>query len=622
MRLLGRRHLPFRLALLGCTFVLFIFVLQRDVSSREQPVEKPWLNSLVNQKNHLLDLMQGAVNNLREGKPKLQIRAPEPQALLVSANHSCVPGFYSPEDLKPLLARPPQDPDSPGADGKAFHKARWTPQETEEKDKGYKKHCFNAFASDRISLHRALGPDTRPPECVKQKFRRCPPLPTTSVIIVFHNEAWSTLLRTVYSVLHTAPASLLREVILVDDASTEEYLKEPLEQYVKPLKVVRVLRQEERKGLITARLLGASVAQAEVLTFLDAHCECFHGWLEPLLARIAEDETAVVSPDIVNINLNTFQFSWPVPGGKVHSRGNFDWSLTFGWEILPPHETQRRKDETYPIKSPTFAGGLFSISKSYFEHIGTYDNQMEIWGGENVEMSFRVWQCGGQLEIIPCSVVGHVFRTKSPHTFPKGVSVIARNQVRLAEVWMDDYKDIFYRRNQQAEKMAREKSFGDISERLQLRERLHCRNFSWYLSNVYPEIFVPDLTPTFFGSIRNLKINQCLDVGENNKGEKPLIMYPCHGLGGNQYFEYTTKRELRHNIAKQLCLHVSAGTLRLHNCHFTGKNSHVPKAEEWELTQDQLFRNSGSGTCLTSENQTPAMAHCNPSDPHQHWVFY
>ncbi|XP_007518306.1 polypeptide N-acetylgalactosaminyltransferase 6 [Erinaceus europaeus] len=621
MKLFCRRHMPLRLAVVGSAFVLFLFVLQRDVSSKEQAIEKLWLRSLVSQKDHILDLMQGAVNNLRDSVPKLQIRAPEPQATLVSTNQSCLPGFYTPAELKPFWERPPQDPNSPGADGKAFQKTEWTPLETEEKERGYKKHCFNAFASDRISLQRALGPDTRPPECVDQKFRRCPPLPSTSVIIVFHNEAWSTLLRTVYSVLHTSPAILLKEIILVDDASTDDYLKEQLEQYVKQLQVVRVVRQEERKGLITARLLGASVAQAEVLTFLDAHCECFHGWLEPLLARIAEDETAVVSPDIVTINLNTFQFSKPVQRGRVHSRGNFDWSLTFGWEALPPDEKQRRKDETYPIKSPTFAGGLFSISKSYFEHIGTYDNQMEIWGGENVEMSFRVWQCGGQLEIIPCSVVGHVFRTKSPHTFPKGINVITRNQVRLAEVWMDNYKELFYRRNLQAAKMAKEKSFGDISERLQLREKLHCHNFSWFLNNIYPEMFVPDLKPTSFGAIKNLGINQCLDVGENNHGGKPLIMYSCHGLGGNQYFEYTTQKELRHNIAKQLCLHATAGTVGLRSCHFTGKNSQVPKDEEWEMTQDQLFRNRGSGTCLTSEDTKPAMASCNPSDSHQHWLF-
>ncbi|OWK16774.1 GALNT6 [Cervus elaphus hippelaphus] len=375
-----------------------------------------------------------------------------------------------------------------------------------------------------------------------------------------------------------------------------EYLKEPLEQYVKQLQVVRVVRQQERKGLITARLLGASVAQAEVLTFLDAHCECFHGWLEPLLARIAEDETVVVSPNIVTIDLNTFEFSKPIQRGRVQSRGNFDWSLTFGWEALPAREKQRRKDETYPIKSPTFAGGLFSISKSYFEHIGTYDNQMEIWGGENVEMSFRVWQCGGQLEIIPCSVVGHVFRTKSPHTFPKGINVIARNQVRLAEVWMDGYKEIFYRRNLQAAQMAREyfeyttqrdlrhniakqlclhasagtlglrschftgknsqvpkdeeweftqKSFGDISERLQLRERLNCRNFSWFLDNIYPEMFVPDLKPTFFGALKNLGVDHCLDVGENNNGGKPLILYACHGLGGNQPCQLAGRRSAK-----------------------------------------------------------------------------
>ena len=42
------------------------------------------------------------------------------------------------------------------------------------------------------------------------------------------------------------------------------------------------------------------------------------------------------------------------------------------------------------FRSPTMPGGLFAMERAYFFELGEYDDGMEIWGGENVEISFRV----------------------------------------------------------------------------------------------------------------------------------------------------------------------------------------------------------------------------------------
>lgn len=55
--------------------------------------------------------------------------------------------------------------------------------------------------------------------------------------------------------------------------------------------------------------------------------------------------------------------------------------------------------------------------------------------------------CGGVLEIVLCSHVGHIFRTFIPYKVVSGsVNIVRQNSIRLAEVWLDDYKKYYYER--------------------------------------------------------------------------------------------------------------------------------------------------------------------------------
>jgi polypeptide N-acetylgalactosaminyltransferase len=113
-------------------------------------------------------------------------------------------------------------------------------------DESYNKYGINVMISDRISYNR------KPPAVRNELCRTIPydvtELPSTSVIIIFLDEPYSVLLRTVHSVLNTTPSRLLKEIILVDDFSTFNDLKGKLTRYVKtrlPDKV-KLLRLEKQ----------------------------------------------------------------------------------------------------------------------------------------------------------------------------------------------------------------------------------------------------------------------------------------------------------------------------------------------------------------------------------------
>ena len=106
------------------------------------------------------------------------------------------------------------------------------------------KHSFNATLSDQIGIFRENLIDSRYPACKNISYN-VSQLQETSVIIIFHNEAWSTLLRTVHSVLDKSPEPLIKEILLVDDASTYDWLKDPLSDYIDNLKKVWIFSTSE-----------------------------------------------------------------------------------------------------------------------------------------------------------------------------------------------------------------------------------------------------------------------------------------------------------------------------------------------------------------------------------------
>lgn len=106
---------------------------------------------------------------------------------------------------------------NPGENGKGVILKNYSPEIAEKIRLGWKRHEFNEFLSDIVSVHRTLA-DPRDAYCQQPNLYR-DDLPATSVIFIFHNEAWSTLLRSVHSVLNQSPEHLISEIILVDDFS-------------------------------------------------------------------------------------------------------------------------------------------------------------------------------------------------------------------------------------------------------------------------------------------------------------------------------------------------------------------------------------------------------------------
>jgi hypothetical protein len=96
--------------------------------------------------------------------------------------------------------------------------------------------------------------------------------------------------------------------------------------------------------------------------------------------------------------------------------------------------------------------------------------------------------CGGRVEMIPCSVAAHMFKL---HTYEhdSGKGGARFNCDRIAEIWLDDeYKKYYYN----VMGPTKNRNYGDISERLELKKKLGCKSFKWFLETMHPKMPFPE----------------------------------------------------------------------------------------------------------------------------------
>uniref|UniRef100_H2ZCM2 Polypeptide N-acetylgalactosaminyltransferase n=1 Tax=Ciona savignyi TaxID=51511 RepID=H2ZCM2_CIOSA len=502
----------------------------------------------------------------------------------------------------------------PGEYGAAVHA---TSDEKEAVEASIKEFGFNMVNSDKISLDR-LPKDLRHDECRHWEYPD--DLPDISVIIVFHNEGWSTLMRTVHSVINLTPKKLLHEIIMIDDRSNKEHLGLKLTKYIQRFQgLVKLYRNERREGLIRARCIGAQKSEprtGRILVYLDAHCEVAPNWLPPLIMPIVKNRKVTTVPLIDVINGQDYTFTSQAGGdSNGFARGAWDWSMLWKRVPLTKEENNRRKHTTDPYRSPAMAGGLFAIERQYFFDIGLYDPGLEIWGGENFELSFKIWMCEGEVLFVPCSRIGHVYRLPGwsgnppPEYVPSNPSL--RNYIRVVETWWDEYKDYFYASRPETINMP----YGDISAQVKYRQEHNCKSFKWFMENIAYDITEHYPLPPKnkeWGEVRGVDSHQCLDSMGHKNGDGALEAGNCHRMGGNQLFRLSEANQLSQY---DQCVTIQRGVVTLMHCDTT-------QFREWDHDlATKSIRQTGNGKCLERGELVHKvfLAVCDPKKKTQRW---
>ena len=233
-----------------------------------------------------------------------------------------------------------------------------------------------------------------------------PATPRIAVVVITRNEGCE-LEATVTNLFQTAPPSQL-ELIVVDDGSTDDSTG-----FLDRLPGATVLRSSG-VGVAQARNLGASHASGDVILFADAHVRAPEGWHIPVTDALRDERVGSVAPGIYSLT-------------DPERRG-------FGMSVAGPdlRVPWLRKAGSAPYSVPVLPGGFLAMRRETYLRTGGYDPGMRQLGGNDAELSCRLWLSGYEQKVVPELEVGHLFRSAAP--YPAKWVALLHNRLRMALV--------------------------------------------------------------------------------------------------------------------------------------------------------------------------------------------
>lgn len=272
-----------------------------------------------------------------------------------------------------------------------------------------------------------------------------------------------------------------------------------------------------------------------------------------------------------------------------------------------------------------------AVDKSFFQEIGGFDPEMNIWGGENFEVPFRTWLCGGQVLTVPCSRVGHTFR-KLPYLLGETPTQIERNLLRTAELWMGDYKRFVYGSISERYYL-NESDFRSIDRRKKELSHLQCKNFDWYMRNIIPEVPVPPEDVTLFGEIGNFQWSACLALYQDDSIDLSSMCFQARMLPENFFYIDHLRRLVYARTGACVKMDTETQYLYVIPC---GDRPPGPGDGRWRFRRSlpkragQLVLSFSEGLelCITQTSAVPIpdrhvikMKRCQPDWPAQIWLW-